>query len=233
MDLASIADCIRELGPNPLTGEQKAGHLSRLLGRPEVIGEVLTRLLCDERVLDAVARRSFHHSNHFDKLVLLDSAAHRLTIHLWRPPYTLAEVQDEQIHDHRCNFWSTVLFGSLRATEFARDPSGEPYAEVRYSPSWSPSGVKHNGFRPVGTALLRGASRVNHESGSTYHLPWYTIHRISISEQPAASLVLRRPHIAAESSVFRTGQPYTDADLPPLAPEVVRDNLQFILRSIR
>lgn len=236
MDLTAVAARLRKLGPEPVSGKRHAAELARLLGRRDVIGEIITRLLDDEHAVDAVARRSFHHSNHFDKLVLVDDgsgAAHRLTIHLWRPPYSSAAVEDEQIHDHRCNFWSTVLFGSLRSTEFARDPSGEPYAEVRYSPSWSALGAKHNNFRPVGTARLRTARHPTHEVGSTYHLPWHTIHRISISKRPVASLVLRGPYVAAESSVFRTGDPYTDAELPPLASEVVRDHLQFIFRSIR
>lgn len=236
MDVTAVAARIRDLDAGRHCDEQHAGDLARMLGRREVIGEVIVRLLDDERAIDAVASRSFHHSNHFDKLVLVGDttcAAYRLTIHLWRPPYSSAEVDDEQIHDHRCNFWSTVLFGCVRSTEFARDPSGELYGEVRYSPSWSASGVKHNCFRHVGTAQLRAVRHPVHQAGSTYHLPWHTIHRISISERPVASLVLRGPHVAAESSVFRTGEPYTDADLPPLAPDVVRDDLRFILKSIR
>lgn len=232
MDLTTVAEQVADL---TIDDPAAANRLARWVGRVDVISAVLTGLLDDEPTLEAVALRSFHHSNHFDKIVLLDDPSgsdHRLAIHLWRPPYSATEVRDEQIHDHRCDFWSTVLFGSLTSEEFSRDPSGESYAEAVYSPSWTDAGAKHNGFRYVGISRLRAVGPVSHQAGVTYYMPRMTIHRISISPEPVATVLLRGPNRVARSSVFRTGAPYGDADLPVLSADQVREDINFILGSI-
>ncbi len=182
-----------------------------------------------------VAHRSFGHTNHFDKIVLLGDetgGAFRLVLNLWRPPYTADQVADGQIHNHRCEFWSTILFGSLRASEFERHESGEPYVELRYRPALNIRGEKRNEYRILGQCKLRRRTDVEWSKGMTYHLPRDRIHRIVISDEPTATLLLRGPHEVVDTSIFAR-RPYEDMDLPALRIDELRDDLEFSLKMIR
>lgn len=117
------------------------------LAEPAKIRAIMASIRSDPVRLAAVARRSFRHTNNFDKMVLLEhetGGTYRLTLHLWRPPFTQQEVDDGHIHDHRCDFWSSVLFGGLRSDEFARSETGARYPEVCYRPVRTEAGAKIN-----------------------------------------------------------------------------------------
>ncbi|MFB8282776.1 hypothetical protein [Nocardia colli] len=183
--------------------------------------------------LSVVAARSYQHSNHFDKIVLVDGEAasgFRLSIHLWRPPYTQDEVGDDQIHSHRCEFWSNVLFGALDSLEYRRSETGATYTEVTYGAKYSDSGAKINVYSVKGQAVLEQSGSLRRSAGTTYHLPDYCIHRILISTRaPTATILVRGPHTHERSSVFSNTATYSPSvEMTPLTVSQLSECLHFI-----
>jgi 8-oxo-dGTP pyrophosphatase MutT (NUDIX family) len=211
--------------------QDRAAALAVRIGHRDSVRHLLRELMEHDELLEVIARRSFHHTNHFDKIVLVDGVGTecRVAIHLWRPPFSREEFEDEQIHDHRCDFWSTVLFGVVRSQEFVRNAAGQPFAEVRYKPERSRSGRKRNLYRPVGTALLCLDAEVEHSAGIMYHHPWNRIHRIAIADEPTASILLRGPYRTNETSIFSNSRRYDAVDLSPLEPDDLRVALADIV----
>ncbi|WP_330252856.1 hypothetical protein OG874_43605 [Nocardia sp. NBC_00565] len=200
---------------------------------PAVIAKLIDSMYANPDYLAVVAARSYHHANHFDKIILVDDEAEngfRLAIHLWRPPYTSDEVGDDQIHSHRCEFWSNVLFGALDSLEYCRSDTGTTFTEVTYGAEYSDTGAKINVYTTVGDATLADARYIRRPAGTTYHLPDYCIHRIRISIRiPTATILVRGPHTREMSSVFSNTTVYAPtAEMQPLTVDQLRERLHFI-----
>jgi len=206
--LCEIAGVLNGLGSGSSEpSRQAAFELSASIGRPASVRSLLNSIQSSHRQLEDIARRSFRHTNHFDKIVFLENsgdASFRLALHLWRPPYTSEEVEDEQIHSHRNDFWSTVLFGELQSWEFVRSERGEQYHETLYRPSRTRAGAKLNEYSPLGHARLRHTDIKQWKVGATYYLHHDKIHRIAISQFATATLLLKGPHVAGSTSLFST-----------------------------
>lgn len=188
-------------------------RLIERLGRPARMRALLAALLDDGAALATVGGRSYRHTNHFDKIVLVDSGdpgGYRLTVHLWDPPYSAAEAADEQIHDHRFNFWSSVLAGDLRCQNYDRAPGGTPIGEYRYVPEKRASvATVGNFYTHVADALLVERPPSWQPAGSAYHLPHEQIHRVVLPRDAmTCTLVLRGPRQRRYASVFSTTTRY-------------------------
>ncbi len=210
---ADLADLLDGL-PAAYTPEVSAANLRLVarLGEPTVISGLLRDLLADPVALAEVGDRSYPHTNHFDKIVLVDtdrSARYRLTMHLWDPPYSTAEAEDEQIHDHRFSFWSAVLVGTLRSQNFLRDPAGEEIREYRYVPEKRHVSTVGNFYTDAGPARLLEVAPSVHHGGTAYHLFQATIHRVVLPEvETTCTLVLRGPRQQEYASVFSNSRKY-------------------------
>ena len=185
---------------------QRLGHASCAL-------ELLNQVLTDDNLLGEIAARSYRHTNHFDKIVLVGSdnpVSYRLTLHLWMPPYTAAELSDELIHDHRFSFWSAILAGTLISENFKRSHAGTRFRQYRYVPELR-SQTFQDIYEFAGEATLAKSGVSSREAGESYYLPAPSIHRVVL---PAAnltcSLVLRGPRLRNFSTVFNTAYPGTD-----------------------
>lgn len=184
------------------------------LGRPARIVAFLRNLLADEQALATIAGRSYRHVNHFDKIVLVDSgdpAGYRLTMHLWDPPYTEAELLDELIHDHRFSFWSNILTGELVSQNFSRDEGpGERLAmqQYRYSPEKLGVSTHTNFYEFVGDVPLLQTEPSRESAGESYYLYYERIHRVVLPEAATTcTLVLRGPRTRRFSNVYNTVYP--------------------------
>jgi len=148
--------------------------------------------------------------NHFDKLVLIDNAdpsSYRLTLHLWRPPYTGSELRDELIHDHRFNFWSAILAGVLVSESFVQSDAGSAFRQYHYVPE-----LRSMAFRDfyefAGEIRLAKKGMQRRCAGESYHLSASSIHRIVLPQTGiTCSLVLRGPRLRRYSTVFNTDYP--------------------------
>lgn len=194
-------------------------RLIRVLARPETVLAVITDVLNDPGELAAVARRSYRHVNHFDKIVLVDSAqarSYRLTVHMWRPPYTEMEIREELIHDHRFSFWSSILTGSLASENFARENDGavaadKTYQMYRYVPERLGDATTANFYSFSGEATLTAPTLSIKRAGEAYYLFYERIHRVLLPESGlTATLVLRGPRERSYSNIFNTTYPTYD-----------------------
>src|ERR1700730_16559580 len=133
-----IAETLKGLA-NDTSGATVAENIGLIksLGESRYLVGILGQILADDSLLAAVAARSYPHVNLFDKIVLVNGEkpdAYRLTLHFWRPPYTEGELNQELIHEHRFNFWSTVLIGTLVSENFEKAATGRTLRQYRYVP---------------------------------------------------------------------------------------------------
>lgn len=237
MTLEQLSALLEPLGNGSSeVSRQAALELSTLIGRPANVRRLLESIEGSPEQLQRIAQSSFRHTNHFEKIVLLDEegdSRFRLSLHLWRPPYTSEEVVDEHIHDHRSDFWSTVLFGEIESWEFVRTEQGGPYYETLYRPARSRRGGKVNEYSPNGVARLRSSGTKRWSAGSTYYLHRETIHRIAISQTAAATLLLKAPHVSPATSLFSTS-PWSSrrVELKPFHVSWLVDCFEFIRRNL-
>jgi hypothetical protein len=184
------------------------------LGQPRHILAVLDRVLAQRVLLGEIAGRSYRHVNHFDKIVLVDSATeggYRLTLHFWSPPYSEAELNDELIHDHRFSFWSTILTGTLASVSFLRAGRGDVYRQYQYTPQKRHVSTMANFYTLVGEAALAQQRISRKPAGASYFLNYECTHRVVIPRREmTCTLVLRGPRQRDFSNVFNTSYPNGD-----------------------
>jgi hypothetical protein len=196
--------------PRELTESTSEANLRLIsvLARPESLLSIIDDALGVPETLGRIAAGSYRHVNHFDKIVLVDSdkeSDYRLTLHMWKPPYTEAEVTDELIHDHRFNFWSAVLTGTLRSETFRKSDTGPRYRQYQYVPERQ---TKTNFYEYVGEASLESNGLAAKPAGRAYHLFHETIHRVQLPLiEMTCTLVLRGPRQRHHSNIFNTTYP--------------------------
>lgn len=148
---------------------------------PDRVLAVIGEVLASPALLSEVAARSYHHGNGFLKVVLAERQGWKLRLHIWFPGAPC----EENIHDHRWSFASTVLCGGLLSETFTDDPQGavegvEYLYHARQGGEESHK-VAAGGFR------LRSEGRVMRMAGEAYALPSSVLHRIC--DYPGKGLV--------------------------------------------
>ncbi|MDA2803645.1 hypothetical protein [Nocardiopsis suaedae] len=210
--------------------------LVRHLAAPGPVLRLLREVLDTPPLLARIAGRSYHHTNHFDKIVLADSGArrcYRLTLHLWRPPYSTEEALDEQIHDHRFSFWSSVLTGRLDSQNFVRDASGDDYGEYQYIPEKRGEATVGNFYRSMGRTPLRETAPSCEEAGGSYRLGYHRIHRVVLPrDEMTCTLVLRGPRQKNFASVFSNTATYDPTANDMFPPHVLAEKLEALCAEI-
>jgi hypothetical protein len=191
------------------------------IGRREEVIPLLRSILNSPATLAEVAARSYLHVNKFDKIVLVGNSefqAYRLTLHLWRPPYSQDALKQELIHDHRFNFWSTILTGTLSSEVFQQRHSAlrqngslRTYRQYRYIPEAARATEFREFYKYRGNVNLLSTGIQHRGTGETYYLDAPTIHRIILPQRNiTCSLVLRGPRLRSYSCVFNTTYPSRD-----------------------
>jgi hypothetical protein len=159
---------------------------------------------------------------------------YRLTMHLWPPPFTDDEVDDEQIHDHRFNFWSSVLLGTLESQNFIRARCGAPIREYQYVPEKRSVATVGNFYKFTGVATLLDLPGSCVGIGEAYHLRYHSIHRVVLPRQKmTCTLVLRGPRLRQYSSVFSNSRRYDPARQNIMfTPGQLAVKLRLVLRAL-
>ncbi|WP_053679726.1 hypothetical protein [Streptomyces sp. WM4235] len=218
LDYESLHSVIENL-PKEMNEETVAGNLAMMkaLSQPEVIAPILTEAIERDRLRKEIADRSYRHVNHFDKIVLIDtgnSLGYRLTLHLWAPPYTEEELNDEMIHDHRFSFWSSVLVGNLVSENFTRTTDGPSFQEYRYFPEKIGLSTMSNFYEFMGETGLTTTDPSRVPAGRSYFLLNESIHRVLLPRtETTCTLVLRSPRVRSYANVFNTAYPRTDTTM--------------------
>ncbi|MDE2793158.1 MAG: hypothetical protein OXI81_22460 [Paracoccaceae bacterium] len=237
--LAEIEAGIVQLKFAPDTNSnENAGFVERI-GSQENFCGLIEEIVGNDESLAVVSSRSYRHVNHFDKIVLFDDGNPdhaRLTLHLWRPPYTVGEIQDELIHDHRFSFWSKVLCGALRSEVFERTVEDCPNARLYRAYSYCPENKDiANFYKHLGDVRLKICKYQMTDQDRTYYLSFDTIHRICLPEQHTVStLVLRSPRLRSHSTVYNSVYPKTELRVQNsfFSPDNLSERLRFLRSHI-
>ncbi|MFG2981704.1 hypothetical protein ACGFYQ_10650 [Streptomyces sp. NPDC048258] len=227
--------------PKKLDTDTVAGNLDmmRALSAPGVIVPILREAIERDSLRKEIADRSYRHVNHFDKIVLIDtgnSLGYRLTLHLWAPPYTEEELQDEMIHDHRFSFWSSVLVGNLVSENFTRTSDGPSFQEYRYFPEKVGLSTMSNFYEFMGETGLTTTEPATVPAGESYFLLNESIHRVLLPRtEMTCTLVLRSPRVRSYANVFNTAYPRTDTTMKNVmfTPEQLTEKISRLANRIQ
>jgi hypothetical protein len=185
--------------------------LESLKGRQQLCA-LLKSLLGDERRLEAVAARSYSHSNNFDKFVLSDakSPAYKVRLHIWWPDDKPVKV--EHVHNHAWDFTTAIVTGGYMTQIFQRRDDGAEWHEYRYQ---LPKNSSEDTYwlEYLGTARLDCALDLFCAEGSTYTISRETWHRVINTQGALTSTILIQGAVVKDGSdVF---------DVRPIPPEIL------------
>jgi hypothetical protein len=123
--------------------------------------------------LRACAAESYRHGNGFYKVVLSQGAHYKLRLHVWLPGVSA----EENLHEHRWSFASTVLTGSLHSEIHAEDvtASAMEYDEYLYL---AKEGDSPPSQTYIGKTWLACVSTSVRRAGDYYAMNPNTLHRI-------------------------------------------------------
>lgn len=135
--------------------------------------KLINEILLDNNVLEQIANRSYVHGNGFYKIILEENQTYRLRLHIWFPT-TYAE---ENIHDHRWHFASTILSGHLESEtwEDAIPGGGEELDEYIY---FGKTKIKDAYVQLIGKSKISLKKRTYYKKGDAYYLMSNEMHRI-------------------------------------------------------
>lgn len=218
------------------TIENNRAFINRI-GQPAALLKLIQQIMDDDSALAAVAGRSYRHVNHFDKIVLIGNdklKGYRLTLHMWNPPYSEDELNEEMIHDHRFNFWSMVLTGTLTSENFSQDPAGTAFREYRYIPEKRTRNFL-DFYEFMGEKKLLTTEPSRKYAGESYYLSAPRIHRVLLPrDSMTCTLVLRGPRQRSYANVYNTEYPpdNTQFDNSMFSAAQVRSKLSLLTDEI-
>ena len=139
---------------------------------PQTIFAIINQVLSNSELLAQIAARSYHHGNGFLKVVLAAQDGWKLRLHVWFANTPC----EENIHDHRWGFASTVLCGQLLSETFVDDIDGditgtEYLYHARQNQDESQKHIQ-------GRFCLRSLGQQCRGVGESYFLPTSVLHRI-------------------------------------------------------
>lgn len=203
---------------------------------PSIIREVLE----DREYLAEVSSNSYKHVNHFSKIVLINDENQdhcRLTLHIWKPPFTESEISQELIHDHRFSFSSYVLCGE-QIHEIFNESKEKSITKVRFQKyKYLPSatGNIHDCFFEEDVYLDQVAEKTV-SRGQVYTMHNESIHRIVFPEgdEPIISFLVRGPRKRNYTHTYNTFYPRegTVSNVPMYTPDELRELLIYTLEKI-
>lgn len=180
----------------------------------------LGELLDDPSALALTARRSYRHANGFVKVVLHASDDLKLRLHI-------AEgTAEENVHDHRWAFASTVLTGRLENDIFTDVPAGrgERFHEWEYLRAEEGAEKQLRGGAWIAQSLWQSVA-----AGQSYALAGSHLHRIRWTVPGTSTLVATfRPSRATTRLLSRTPDPPAVEIVPLSASDLAAVLRQYL-----
>ncbi|CAJ0993611.1 hypothetical protein [Pantoea sp. Nvir] len=201
---------------------------------------LIHELLANENYLTEIASNSYKHVNHFSKIVLINDTNKnncRLTLHIWKPPFTKNEINQELIHDHRFSFSSYVLCGT-QIHEIFYESKKRPISKVRFQKyKYLPSitGNIHDCFFEKDVYLNKIAEKTV-SRGNIYTMRNDVIHRIVFptGNEPIISFLVRGRQKKHYTYTYNTFYPrkHTLFNVPMYTTNELRELLKYTLEKI-
>jgi hypothetical protein len=180
----------------------------------------LLEMLDDATALTRVAARSYRHANGFVKVVLHESEALKLRLHI-------AEgTAEENVHDHRWDFASTVLSGRLEHDIFTDVPAncGEHFHEWQYLRTESSAESRYLGDAWVSQSLWQTVA-----AGQSYALRGVHLHRIRWAEPGTSTLVATFRSVRASTRLLSPTASLPTTHIEPLSASDLESVLRLYL----
>jgi hypothetical protein len=166
--------------PDSLAGCETA--FSDLFSR-ELLTNLLGDILDNELLLTDIAKNSYVHGNGFDKVVLFTGPgnSYKVRLHIWWPGLN----SEENIHDHRWDFCSTIISGGILFEKYMVSKDGFPVREFVYKDRGSDYELV-----PIGLTRLEKVFSGYLSQKSHYFLSHIVPHRIYPFKDVISSTVI-------------------------------------------
>lgn len=226
--LSDTVDMLMRLLPMEALRESVMNYITRWLGQPDRLTELLRHILASDKLVSEVSAQSYGHNNSFMKLVLFRTQEGRqLRVHArWPQPEGFKE---DLAHNHRADFASYMVAGALHfdVLQECADSMHDVCTAYRYIDHRS-NGKDKTLLLPLGPGLAKWTERnVPVTQGQSYHFDMNTLHRLVVPVGDIAgslSIVLRNPRVRDYTTML-TAQERSSMvmpSIPPLAPSELR-----------
>jgi hypothetical protein len=227
----SLLDLDAELGgllADP--AEHDSVRIANLLlgyGEPRGLSELLRSICLNADQLERCASASLVHPLGFDRLELLGNRRFEVRLHIWWAGRAAAR---EDIHNHRFDFFSTVVHGEQHVYEFSVGEDGAMMASYAEEHDHRDQGYR---FSPLGPVAVEPASFMVMTPGSVHFTASHVFHQVNApGDRPAATLFLKIPVPRggrATTVIVPPGtRPPERAPRRPLSPGDIRGRLQHL-----
>jgi hypothetical protein len=190
------------------------------------IGQAIQAALDDLSSIEAIAQQSYRHQNGFVKIPLKTKNGEKFRLHVYR----VGAKADKNIHNHRWDFESKVLCGSLpmHLYEIVEGNSHRLHTYLRKGRLYT---IEY--LHKIGLIESR---LINIRAGKKYLMKSHLYHKIAAVKELTITYMVTRKTVQNTCDLINvkdmssTGE---GIDEPPLSVQEVRKNLELILEKIQ
>ena len=190
------------------------------------IEQAIQAALNDPSSIEAIAQQSYRHQNGFVKIPLKTKNGEKFRLHVYR----VGAKADKNIHNHRWDFESKVLCGSL-PMHLYEVVEGNSHRLHRYRRKGRLYTIEY--MRKIG---LIESQLVNIRAGKKYLMKNHLYHKIAAVKELTITYMITRKAVEKTCDLINvkdmssTGE---GIDEPPLSVQHVKENLELILEKIQ
>lgn len=223
---------------NSDVAESNLVYLKNLVSQ-DLPTRMIKEVLNSPDLLSLISARSYQHVNHFDKIVLIDSAnplGYRLTLHYWPGLYDAPVMQQELIHNHRFSFWSHIFRGTLRMENYLEASTMKAGRQILRRYVYQPTTIGNiHSCNFDGEAQLELQNVAAYYQGECYYLHYQTTHRVVLPQgnNRICTMVIRGPREREYTNTYNTFYPDRgmESSVPTMEPAVLAQKLNEILEE--
>lgn len=176
--------------------QQEAESFVAYLTEQDGLRDLSRSILRDRELLAALARESYEHENGFLKLLVHrpHDDRYRVRLHLWPS----IDERAQNIHDHRFDFWSVVLIGSVTNHIWAKG-AGMEHPHFKYHPR---AGQSFYEMERTGAEMLHPVRKFEVRQGQHYFFDSNWLHTIACSSTTVTCMLEDRRSLKPYANVF-------------------------------
>lgn len=165
--------------------------------------------------LENILGRSYLHQNGFSKIVLFKSIDCQIRLHIWDGNHK----EEENIHNHRFNFNSSILQGQYREEIFEQDSfNGDDYFAYSYAPK---SELNYELIRQENIKLKK-VGRFTYKEGDGVSRQASVLHKVSPISSVVCSLLVASGNVNNQCLVLSEKEIITNVNTSNLHESELR-----------
>lgn len=136
------------------------------------------------------------------------SSGSELRVHVWRSDEQIDEPRKNAVHNHRWDFVSKIVSGTLKETIYIFDENGPEYVEHKYliNPSTGVSSIQ-----PIGRVNISSEGVICHCGEDVYVREYETLHVAEgCGKDHVITLCLTTPQKQEQTQVFFRGKEFNE-----------------------